>query len=121
MIRHGAHPDVLEFPVLRAMYNMVFGYENGHWNGPTFAAGVGMLLVGLMFFTYKGAIFWKMTAGMGDVVMAPMYEVLRRRGVRFEFFHRVDALHLDETDTTSRRSRSGARSGWPKVSTSTTR
>jgi uncharacterized protein with NAD-binding domain and iron-sulfur cluster len=95
VIRHGAHPDVLEFPVLRAMYNMVFGYENGQLERPTFAAGVGMLLVGLMFFTYKGAIFWKMTAGMGDVVMAPMYEALRRRGVRFEFFHRLDALHLD--------------------------
>ena len=32
---------------------------------------------------------------MGDIVMAPIYEVLRRRGVEFEFFHRVDALHLD--------------------------
>jgi hypothetical protein len=35
-----------------------------------------------------------MAAGMGDVVFAPMYEVLRRRGVRFEFFHRVEALHV---------------------------
>lgn len=96
VLRHGAHPEVLEFPVLRAMYNMVFGYENGQLERPTFAAGVGMLLVGLMFFTYKGAIFWKMTAGMGDIVMAPMYEVLRRRGVEFEFFHRLDALHLDQ-------------------------
>ncbi len=95
VLRHGGHPEVLEFPVLRAMYNMVFGYEKGHLERPTVAAGVGMLLVGLMFFTYKGAIFWKMTAGMGDIVFAPMYEVLRRRGVDFEFFHRVDALHLD--------------------------
>ncbi|MGE2689567.1 FAD-dependent oxidoreductase [Mycolicibacterium pulveris] len=95
VLRHGAHPEVLEFPVLRAMYNMVFGYEKGQLERPTVSAGVGMLLVGLMFFTYKGAIFWKMTAGMGDIVMAPIYEVLRRRGVDFEFFHRVDALHLD--------------------------
>jgi uncharacterized protein with NAD-binding domain and iron-sulfur cluster len=29
-----------------------------------------------------------------------MYEVLRRRGVQFEFFHRVDALHLSEDRTT---------------------
>ena len=36
-----------------------------------------------------------MTAGMGDVVMAPLYQALRKRGVQFEFFHRVDALHLD--------------------------
>ena len=49
-----------------------------------------------MFFEYKGAIFWKMTAGMGDVVFAPLYEVLRRRGVEFEFFHRVDQLHLSD-------------------------
>jgi len=95
VLRHGGHPEVLEFPVLRAMYNMVFGYEKGHLERPTVCAGVGMLLVGLMFFTYKGAIFWKMTAGMGEIVFAPMYEVLRRRGVEFEFFHRVDALHLD--------------------------
>jgi uncharacterized protein with NAD-binding domain and iron-sulfur cluster len=36
-----------------------------------------------------------MTAGMGDVVIAPLYQALRRRGVKFEFFHRLDALHLD--------------------------
>ncbi|HVI02499.1 MAG TPA: FAD-dependent oxidoreductase, partial [Enhygromyxa sp.] len=29
------------------------------------------------------------TSGMGDVVFAPLYEALRRRGVRFEFFHRL--------------------------------
>lgn len=96
VLRHGGHPEVLEFPVLRAMYNMVFGYEKGHLERPTVAAGVGMLLVGLMFFTYKGALFWKMTAGMGDIIFAPMYQVLRRRGVEFEFFHRLDSLHLDD-------------------------
>jgi uncharacterized protein with NAD-binding domain and iron-sulfur cluster len=40
-----------------------------------------------------------MTAGMGDVVFAPMYQVLMRRGVQFEFFHRVDALHLSPDRT----------------------
>jgi hypothetical protein len=28
-----------------------------------------------------------MRAGMGEIVFAPLYETLRRRGVRFEFFH----------------------------------
>jgi uncharacterized protein with NAD-binding domain and iron-sulfur cluster len=45
-------------------------------------------------FTYRGAFFWRMQAGMGDVVFAPFYEVLRRRGVRFEFFHRLANVHL---------------------------
>ena len=35
-----------------------------------------------------------MHAGMGDVVFAPLYEVLKRRGVRFEFFHRLDNVRL---------------------------
>lgn len=96
ILRHGAHPDVLDFPLIRGMYDMVFGYPDGDFARPSFAAGVAVLLTGIALFQYKGAFFWKMTAGMGDVIIAPIYQVLRRRGVRFEFFHRVDALHLDE-------------------------
>jgi uncharacterized protein with NAD-binding domain and iron-sulfur cluster len=55
-----------------------------------------IFLIGLVLFEYKGSIFWKMTAGMGDAIVAPIYQALRRRGVEFEFFHRLDALHLDE-------------------------
>ena len=47
-----------------------------------------------MFYTYRGAFFWKMRRGMGDVVFAPFYEVLRRRGVRFKFFHRLENVRL---------------------------
>ena len=95
MLRHGAHPDVLEFPLVRGMYDMVFGYTDGDFERPSFSAGLAVLLTGIALFQYKGAFFWKMTAGMGDVIIAPIYQVLRRRGVRFEFFSRVDALHLD--------------------------
>jgi Flavin containing amine oxidoreductase len=37
---------------------------------------------------------YKMQAGMGDTVFTPLYEVLKRRGVRFEFFHAVTRLGL---------------------------
>ncbi len=96
-LRHGAHPDTLNFPLVRAMYDMVFGFEDADPDRPAFGAGLGVLFTGVMLFRYKGAIFWKMTAGMGDVVIAPLYQALRNRGVDFEFFHRVDALHLDES------------------------
>jgi uncharacterized protein with NAD-binding domain and iron-sulfur cluster len=96
ILRHGAHPDVLDFPLVRGLYDMVFGYEDGDYDRPAFAAGLAVLLTGIALFQYKGAFFWKMTAGMGDVVIAPLYQALRRRGVRFEFFHRVEALHLDD-------------------------
>ena len=96
LLRHGAHPDVLDFSLVRGMYDMVFGYHDGDCDRPTFAAGLGVMLNGIALFQYKGAFFWKMSAGMGDVIIAPVYQALRRRGVRFEFFHRVDALHLDD-------------------------
>lgn len=95
ILRHGAHPDVLNYPLVRGLYDMVFGYEDGDYERPSFAAGLAVLLTGIALFGYKGAFFWKMTAGMGDVVIAPLYQALRRRGVQFEFFHRLDALHLD--------------------------
>jgi uncharacterized protein with NAD-binding domain and iron-sulfur cluster len=47
-----------------------------------------------MFFTYRGALFWRMSAGMGDIVFAPLYQVLKQRGVRFEFFHRLRNVRL---------------------------
>ncbi|ULE33795.1 FAD-dependent oxidoreductase [Mycobacterium sp. IDR2000157661] len=95
IVRHGAHPDVVDFALVRGLYDMVFGYQDGDYERPAVAAGLAVLLSGIVFFQYKGALFWKMTAGMGDVVIAPLYQALRRRGVEFEFFHRVDALHLD--------------------------
>jgi hypothetical protein len=44
--------------------------------------------------TYRGALFWRMSAGMGDIVFAPLYQVLKQRGVRFEFFHRLRNVAL---------------------------
>ncbi len=97
VLRHGAHPDVVEFPLVRGLYDFVFGHQNADNDKPAMGAGVAVFLIGVALFQYRGSIFWKMTAGMGDVVIAPLYEALRRRGVDFEFFHRLDALHLDSS------------------------
>jgi uncharacterized protein with NAD-binding domain and iron-sulfur cluster len=48
-----------------------------------------------MSFAYRGALMYRMQAGMGDAVFAPLYEVLARRGVRFAFFHRVEGITAD--------------------------
>ena len=39
--------------------------------------------------------------GMGDCVFAPFYETLKRRGVRFEFFHRLENVRLASPDKTA--------------------
>jgi uncharacterized protein with NAD-binding domain and iron-sulfur cluster len=94
LARHGARPATLDSGIVRGMYDLVFAYEDGDPARPRFAAGQGLELASRFFFDYKGAIFWKMTAGMGDVVIAPTYEVLRRRGVRFELGCEVERLEL---------------------------
>ena len=41
-----------------------------------------------------GALIWSFAAGTGETVVAPIYEVLKRRGVKFAFFHKVEAIRL---------------------------
>lgn len=99
--RHGASKLLLESGGLRGMYDMSFAYEEGDSERPDFAAGVFLRFFARMFLGYKGAVFWKMQGGMGDVVFTPLYQVLRARGVRFEFFHRVDELRVGALGATS--------------------
>lgn len=94
--RHGATAQTLDSPLVRGVYDLAFGYQDGEDDAPGFAAGTGVLLSAKLFFDYRGAIFWKMMAGMGDVVFAPLYQALERRGVEFRFFHRLDAVHISE-------------------------
>ena len=93
--RHGASEAMVTSTYVRGLYDLVFGHAPAQPGQRGFGAGLGAVLSIKTMLAYQGAFFWKMTAGMGDVVFAPMYEVLRRRGVDFEFFHRVDALRLD--------------------------
>ena len=88
LTRHGASPTVSTCGLVRAFYDLCFSPQ------ATVAAGTflkGMLRI---LFTYRGAVYWRMQAGMGDTIFAPLYQVLERRGVQFHFFHKVNGLHL---------------------------
>lgn len=91
---HGASEPSLDSGFVRGIYDLVFAFEDGDVRRPALAAGVALRGAMRMFFTYRGALFWTMSAGMGDIVFAPLYEVLKRRGVRFEFFHRLRNVKL---------------------------
>lgn len=91
---NGASRATLDSAFVRMAYDMMFAYEDGDPERPRVSAGA-MLRGNLrMLFTYRGSFFWKMRAGMGDIVFAPFYEVLERRGVRFEFFHRLENVKV---------------------------
>jgi uncharacterized protein with NAD-binding domain and iron-sulfur cluster len=92
--RHGAPPEVAEFAFIRGLYDLAFAEVGASRSRRGVSAGVAVFLCLKMFLEYRGAIFWKMAAGMGDIVFAPFYQALSSRGVSFEFFHRVEHLHL---------------------------
>jgi uncharacterized protein with NAD-binding domain and iron-sulfur cluster len=94
--RHGANDLTANSALVRGLYDLVFGFEKGDPERRAFAAGTAMRSAMSVVFEYRGAIFWKMQAGMGDTVFGPFYEVLKRRGVRFEFFHEVQKLELSD-------------------------
>lgn len=100
--KRGASPlacEVKQSALLRGFYDLVFAYENGDVSRPSFEAGPALRSILLIAGAAKGSIFWKMQAGMGDVVFAPIYEVLKKRGVKFEFFHAVERLDLNAAGT----------------------
>jgi uncharacterized protein with NAD-binding domain and iron-sulfur cluster len=91
---NGASVRALQSPFLRGLYDLSMGYEDGDLERPRLSAGQGLRGTLRTFFGYRGAFMWRMRAGMGDVVFAPLYEALTRRGVRFRFFHRLTNVGL---------------------------
>jgi uncharacterized protein with NAD-binding domain and iron-sulfur cluster len=94
LMLNGASRASVNSAFIRGLYDLAFAYERGDPNRPMIAAGAALRGSMRAFFSYRGAFFWRMNAGMGDVVFAPLYEVLKRRGVRFEFFHKLTNVRL---------------------------
>jgi uncharacterized protein with NAD-binding domain and iron-sulfur cluster len=102
---NGASERTIDSPLVRSGYDILFAYEDGDPLRPRCAAGVMLRGSLRMLFGSRGAIFWKMRAGMGDIVFAPFYQVLKRRGVSIRFFHRLTALRVAEHTTPAGSSR----------------
>lgn len=105
LVRHGVHEETLETTLVRTIYDAAFSYENGDPDRMRVSAGSAVRVLTRWAATYKGAAFYRMHAGMGDVVFAPLYQVLKKRGVRFEFFYKVESLHVSETGASIQRIR----------------
>ncbi len=93
---HGIHEETMGTTLVRTIYDAAFSYENGDPNRQRVSAGATVRILMRWVGTYKGAAYFRMQAGMGDTVFTPLYEVLKARGVKFEFFHKVESLNLSD-------------------------
>ena len=105
--KHGAQPLSLEGTSVRVTYDQCFAGRLGpRVLGSTddavdeqagtqgMAAGAAVYSMLRTSMPWRGSTMWRARAGMGDTVIAPMYQVLAQRGVKVEFFRRAEALHL---------------------------
>lgn len=105
LLSHGMHEQTAWCSFIRAFYAIVFAYRDGDATDPAkadLAAGTTVCTLLRINFDYYESIFLKMQAGMGDTIFGPLYQVLRKRGVKFRFFHRLrevvpseDGTHVD--------------------------
>jgi uncharacterized protein with NAD-binding domain and iron-sulfur cluster len=93
---NGASEAALASVVLRGCYDFVFGFQSGNLHQHDVGAGTAARAMGRLMFTYSGAVFYKMQAGMGDTIFAPYYQVLEKLGVKFKFFHAATALRVSD-------------------------
>ncbi|SFR04167.1 acetoacetate decarboxylase family protein [Poseidonocella sedimentorum] len=92
----GTSDAALEWVAVRGCYDFVFGFPFGNTERQgNSGAGTAIRAMSRLIFTYSTAIFHKMQAGMGDTIFGPYYQVLRKLGVKFEFFCAARDLHLD--------------------------
>ena len=90
--------SVYESFVVRALYNSMFQYIEGDPRQPNYAAGTAAQVVLRIYGGYRGAPLYELAAGMGEVVVAPIYNVLKQRGVEFCFFHKLTGIELTDDE-----------------------
>lgn len=88
----GAMEMTVESAVVRALYDTVFGYDGGDTSRDGNVEAGSTVRAQLDLISSRGSVFWKMRAGTGDVIAAPLYQCLVQQGVDFRFFTQVEEL-----------------------------
>ncbi|HXH19844.1 MAG TPA: NAD(P)-binding protein [Chitinophagales bacterium] len=92
--KHGAEDSTLCSAPVNLLYSLMFCGTKY-----TAEAGTCLRFCLKMRFNYKGHFYYRMQAGMGDTIFAPLYQVLKHRGVKFKFFHKTKKLKLSADKT----------------------
>lgn len=88
--KHGGSQMMIRCGLVKFMYYGSFANLKGDAQGVLAADMAVRIVLDTIF--YKGALVWKTRAGTGGTLIAPAYQVLESRGVKFKFFHRVEEI-----------------------------
>lgn len=88
-------PDIEHSAIMQVPYDGVFAYAGSDQSDPKLSAGVAARGLLKLVTDYEKAVLYDMEVGMGEAVFAPLYEVLKARGVKVEFFSKVKTVELN--------------------------
>jgi len=94
LARHGIHRLTLASPVPMETINICYQSPRGDTTRHSAMAAGAFLNWSLKSYSYLGHFLWSFGAGTGETIIAPLYIVLKRRGVKFKFFHKVENLKV---------------------------
>ncbi len=93
----GAPEEVVWSAPVKDIYTLVFAYPKGDTSqAGAIAAGTALQGAMLIMLGYKGSVMYRFHGGTADVIISPMYQVLKQRGVKFKFFHQVEEIRYAE-------------------------
>ena len=97
--KHGASETTINSHFVLAHYDELISYVDGDMQKPDMEAGTALQLYLPFYLCCEETVCWDHEAGLGDAIFAPIYEVLKRRGVHFKFFHKIEELKLSDTNS----------------------
>jgi uncharacterized protein with NAD-binding domain and iron-sulfur cluster len=96
LLSNGANREsVYSSSVVHSIYDTTMQYCDGDKRRPSFGAGTAAQVSMRLLGTYRGAFAYESRAGLGEVVIAPIYRVLQQRNVQFRFFYKLTRLELN--------------------------
>ena len=99
LAKNGADPITIASPMAVNTINLAYQYPHGNTKEKATMGAGAYLHWSLRGLAFCGHAIYAFAAGTGETVIAPFYEVLLARGVKFEFFSKVTALNLDSDGT----------------------
>ncbi|MBS0340101.1 MAG: FAD-dependent oxidoreductase [Proteobacteria bacterium] len=97
LVKHGANAGIVaDSTVTRIVYDTLFQYADGDVGRPSYAAGTALGVCARLLGTFKGSMMWDIQTGMGEAVVAPLYQALVDAGVKVQFFRKVTRLALSQ-------------------------
>jgi uncharacterized protein with NAD-binding domain and iron-sulfur cluster len=91
----GTHPLTLGSSAVQTVANILFQYAGGDTTRPPKLSTACFLGWLLRTFTGRGDPYYFFRNGTGEGIVLPMYQVLKQRGVTFEWFHKLSSVEVD--------------------------